>query len=353
MAEYNFQNLKAELIIRDAFKLLSIPTGMITGEQLEDAIRGLNFILSDWNNRNVNLWTLKEFYINLQPGVVDYILPPSIFQVMQCLRRELLRQNNGGTAHSYNDDGTADGGGNAAACFGDNPLLFCQQNVPDGYISYTYPNPNTISFVGIKTNEDGLFHFSFDGLVIENGVEVWVNLIEINQTFTRGNTEWFRVTMPLGYNGYRVKIHDGATMNMQKLYFCNGIQDILMSQISYYDYMSYPVKYQLSMPSVWAMNYYKQPQLTIWGAPNVNWRLLIIRASTNIAPIQSATEAVDIIPAFYNALIYGIATRLAPQLGNISPEAIGMLNAEYQNNLAIAISKNNIDLPFSLGIYNN
>ena len=70
---YNFQSITAELIIREAYERIGILGDFTTAQQLDSATRSLNFLLSDWSNRNVNLWTLDTFFIGLKPGVNSYL----------------------------------------------------------------------------------------------------------------------------------------------------------------------------------------------------------------------------------------------------------------------------------------
>ncbi len=50
---YNFQSITAELIIREAYERIGILGDFTTAQQLDSATRSLNFLLSDWSNRNV------------------------------------------------------------------------------------------------------------------------------------------------------------------------------------------------------------------------------------------------------------------------------------------------------------
>ena len=93
---YSANNIKGELIIRKAYELIGMPLSMVTAEQYNSALNIINFILSDWTNSNVNLWTLKLNPVFLTPGQASYPLPSNITKVFQVFLRSNVRQNFGG-----------------------------------------------------------------------------------------------------------------------------------------------------------------------------------------------------------------------------------------------------------------
>lgn len=129
---YSFSNIKGELIIRKAYELINMPLSMITAEQYDSALNIINFILSDWTNSNVNLWTLKLESVFLTPGQASYQLPSNIQKIFQVFLRNNVRQNFGGTP---SNDGF---GGIAANAFDGNPATRCTQTQQNGSISYDY-----------------------------------------------------------------------------------------------------------------------------------------------------------------------------------------------------------------------
>ena len=60
-------------IFEEAFERCGVE--MRTGYDFRTARRSLNFLLAEWANRGVNLWTIEQGSINLAQGVVTYDLP--------------------------------------------------------------------------------------------------------------------------------------------------------------------------------------------------------------------------------------------------------------------------------------
>ena len=46
-----------------------------TGYDFRTARRSLNFLLTEWANRGINLWTIEQGFVNLEQGVTTYDLP--------------------------------------------------------------------------------------------------------------------------------------------------------------------------------------------------------------------------------------------------------------------------------------
>ena len=131
---FNFgQNTLVQTFVDDAFEFCGVLGADISGLQKQSAITSLNFLLSNWVNKGLNLFTEQKAMIQLNVGQPTYSLAP--YTVMTT---EVTASNNtqllGGVAFSSN-------GGTAANAFNGSPTAAsaCTQNVPNGYLSYTYP----------------------------------------------------------------------------------------------------------------------------------------------------------------------------------------------------------------------
>jgi hypothetical protein len=60
-------------IFEEAFERCGVE--MRTGYDFRTARRSLNFLLAEWANRGINLWTIEQGSINLAQGVTTYDLP--------------------------------------------------------------------------------------------------------------------------------------------------------------------------------------------------------------------------------------------------------------------------------------
>ena len=60
-------------IFEEAFERCGLE--LRTGYDFRTARRSLNFLVTEWANRGINLWTIEQGYINLAQGVTTYDLP--------------------------------------------------------------------------------------------------------------------------------------------------------------------------------------------------------------------------------------------------------------------------------------
>jgi len=68
-------------IFEEAFERCGLE--LRTGYDFRTARRSLNFLIGEWANRGVNLWTIEQGSINLAQGVVTYDLPNDTVDLLE------------------------------------------------------------------------------------------------------------------------------------------------------------------------------------------------------------------------------------------------------------------------------
>jgi hypothetical protein len=68
-------------IFEEAFERCGLE--LRTGYDFRTARRSLNFLIGDWANRGINLWTIEQGYINLEQGVTTYNLPDDTVDLIE------------------------------------------------------------------------------------------------------------------------------------------------------------------------------------------------------------------------------------------------------------------------------
>lgn len=79
-------------IIEEAYERAGIEVR--TGYQFKTARRSLNYLMTDWANKGLNLWTVEQGTIPLVTGVGDYDLPDDTVDLIETV----VRQNPGNTS---------------------------------------------------------------------------------------------------------------------------------------------------------------------------------------------------------------------------------------------------------------
>jgi hypothetical protein len=349
---YSFSNIKGELIIRKAYELIGMPLSMVTAEQYNSALNIINFILSDWANSNVNLWTLKLNPVFLTPGQASYLLPSNITKIFQVFLRSNVRQLNGTPQSNTGNTYDGNGGGIAAYAFDGNPLTRCTQDVQNGNISYDYGLGVTkqISIIGIQSYVSNRPY----SLVLEASQDT-INWFPVFTPpplypYQAHVISWFYVPDPIYARAYRIRETGGYTLDIEELYFNSVSQDTNMSEVSRYEYLTYPNKSQIGRPTIYYVDYQRTPSLYIWQTAAPMYNLIMYSGQSSIETLENYTQSVDIPSYFYTPLIYGLASILAAQY---APEKEEGLKIRYQETLNPAVINNTTEVPLKLEVYGN
>jgi hypothetical protein len=350
---YAFQSLENDDLILECFERIGFAGDQLVPVQMQSAQRSLNFLLLDWINKNINLWTINKLYLPLTTGQGSYVLATSITDVLEVLQRNFTRQLNGtpqsNTLATYDNNG----GGDPLYAFDGNPLTACTQTVTNGNISYTYGEgaSQTITFIGITSNVTGSYN-----LVVEysNDNVNW-NLLNVEWSnpyvYTAGVTRWADVITPMLAMTYRIRETGGGTLNITEIYFGNNTIDLKMSPVSRDTYLSFAQKFLQARPTTYYFNKALIPKLDIWPTPTSDYQVLqysFIRTMYDAGTFFNTTS----VPAkMYPALAAGLTWMLAVKY---KPETADNLKAQYEETFAIATAKDseNVDLTLNYDIGN-
>lgn len=321
---YNFQYVQVELLIREAFENIGIFGEFVESQKLNSARRSIDFLMLEWMSKSVNLWTLEYAYMPLVTSQAQYTLPEPISDIIQINLRTSSREL-GGTANS--SDGDAD------YAFDGNPATSCNAEV-DGFISYNYGNGITqqINFVGVQS----AITTSLTSLVQTSptGDAPWTTILSLPvQTYQAGQIYWFDIPAPVQSQYYQIVETGGNVLNLTELYFNNNIFDMPISEVSRYEYFTYPNKQLQGRPSVYYVNRQIVPILYIWPVPDINYNCIQYTYKQMIQDAGIYTNTLQIPARFYPALTLGLSWKLAIKF---NPEAAAMFQAEYEKAFSIA-----------------
>jgi len=342
---YNFLSVKVELLIREAFERIGIPGEMVEYQKLDSAMRSLNFMFSHWMARGVNLWTLETAFIPLVPGQKQYTLPPQVKNLTQVSLRTSWRQL-GGTALST-------WGGDAAHAFDGDWKTACTQTAT-GIIKYDYGagNLQTITFMGIQSNVSVNCIITVGASV--NGVD-FLQLMQIPlQTYpvinyesqTYGLTQWFEIPNPGAYKAYSItNLSPPNLLNVQEIYFNNMVQDTPLSEVSRSEYLAYPMKDQTGRPTCYYLDRQIIPQLYLWPVPSSLYNCLMISYEKMLQDVGTVTNTLELPSRFYEALIWGLAHRMACKY---APDKNNYAKQYEEETLSIAMRDDTERTPISI-----
>ncbi len=359
---YNFQSVQVEILIREAFERIGILGEFLDTLKLESAKRSINLLLIEWMDKTTNLWTLQNAFLTLIPMQGQYTLPAYLLDVVQVNLRNSSRQTTptGVAKSNLTDSYDGTGAGVAANAFDNSSTTGCVQTAINGNISYAFgisnPGPNevvntnTITFVGIQSNVPRDYTLIIEQCPIDKDpldVNSWKTIIEIpEQTYLEGITQWFDVPTPVEAKAYRVCETGGEILNIREIFFNNNLFDFNISNVSRYEYNTYPNKDLQSRPSVYYLD--RQPAnpiLNIWPVPAIQYNCLSYSYKKMMQDVGKLTDTIEIPAKMYPALIWGLTYYLALKF---KPELAEMAEAKYERSFEIATKEDTEDVIISI-----
>ena len=335
---FNFQSIQVELLIREAFERIGILGDFVEPVKLDSAKRSINLLLLDWMSKSINLWTLQGTYLPLVTGQRQYFLPNTVSDVIQANLRTSTRQLNGTAA-------TSDGG-IAINAFDGDTTTSCIQTGADGNISYDYGVGATqqINFIGIQSNTTTLYTIYVDSSV-DN--VIWTPLFAMPaQVFTTGVIIWADVPTPVNTRSYRIRENGGQTLDIQEIYFNNNVLDYTISDVSKYEYNTYPNKYLKGRPTIYYLDRQSsEPIINLWPTPSNQYNCLFYSYKKMMQDAGLYTNALEIPSRFYPALVWGLSWQLALKF---NPKLVEMLKGEYEQAFAIATKEDSENVPIRI-----
>lgn len=297
-----FGSPQNEQIIYDAYERIGILPDLVTGQKVKTANRSINFILQSWVNKGLNLWTVQQAMISLNPNQTSYTLPDHAIDILEATIRTSTR-NLGGTAFTS-------AGGVAQNAFDNNLTTACTQTAPNGYISYNWGTSlYTISMVGIQSFVDAnytlRFEYSFDNITWTLAGSQPIQLYPQLQLI------WFTIRVPVPANYFRVRETAGATLNVAELYYNSSLNDTTITRSSRAEYIAYPNKSQTGRPSTFYVDRQIAPTVYLWPTPDPQYNNMYYTFTRQIQDIGALTNTADIPARFLEALTAMLAFKLA------------------------------------------
>jgi hypothetical protein len=327
-----FINVTANEIIIESFERIGLTLPELVGNPLISAINSLNILLTDWAKYN-NLYSIQPFMVNLTTGQKSYQLPIGTADVPE---REVsianITRQLGGVASSSS--------GVAQNAFDGNSTTSCTQTASNGYIAYNFNNnPGfALDYIGIQSNTTQQYtlaiEYSFDN---SNWINIYPVINNQNppttglQTYLAGQQVWYvnKVAQLAPY--WRIRETNGATLDIQELYFCTHNISRQISLLSRSQYLGIATKDLTGSVSSYLLNRDINPSIILWPVPDgkLDYPYLILNLKVLSPQIIYLTDILNIPNRFYEAFCANLALKLAQKdkiMGiEISPDKMANL----------------------------
>lgn len=329
-------NTEIDDLLRESFERIGVIGNDLTGLQVQSAIMSANLELTAWQGRVPLSWTRKRFMTSIYIGQPNYILPKSITRILDVVATQPYRLNTGGTAFSS-------AGGNAANCFDPTATAGTVQTSANGYISYNYgvSNSQSIQYVGV-TPVDSQASYT---LVVEysfDNVNWFTAYTAPTQLYFANQVTWFVIENAINAQVWRIRETNGATLSIGQLFFgqptTTGTGDRTLTPLSYTEWMQIPTKNNQGFPSSYFYNEQIQPTITLWPLPGPTslanqFTALLYTAYQYSQDVTNLFNEFDVPQRFYDALVAGIAARLAAKF---APDKFPLLKQEASEAFQLA-----------------
>lgn len=295
-------NIEIDNILWESYGRAGFTPSYVEGLKVEQGIRSINLTLNSWLNRGLNLWTVEQGVLALNPNQSFYTLPTGTSDVLEVALRTSIRRL-GGTPFSS-------AGGTASNAFDGNINTACTQNAPNGYISYSWGNNQyAIQMVGIQSAETLTYQLVFE---YSNDNTTWTSVLSVpSQEFVQNKLVWFVVPVPINGKQFRVRELGGETLNIEELYFSNALNDTSMGRVSRMEYVQQPNKNLTgSRPTSFWVNRGVNPNIYIWPTPSAEWNALYYTRIQGPQDITSLTNTPSIPARFVDALCAEVGWRV-------------------------------------------
>lgn len=342
----NYDPFASDIVI-DAYDRLSIFD--LNGKHLQSARRSLNLLLtSDWSNRGIQLWKMEQVVFPLIEGVIQYNLTRDVAAVYDCYRRQYSMNGPQSYPTSFSTvintpNVTIDLPGNSS------PIgSYIGVQIPvavGGLVVYGFyqviANP-TANSVTVDARADAASTITNGGAVPQfqttSGSQN-VSVVLTAHGLTAGDPFNAAVSTTVGgitiYGAYVIQsITDADTFVIQASSnalsstsaYENGGQsyiavqneitpytDIIMTQLSRYDYAAQADKTAPGAPTTLWVNKQIIPQVSVWpvtdGTGPYELHMWVMKQIEDVNP--SGGQTLDLPPRFYYALVSDLARDLS------------------------------------------
>lgn len=333
--QYTFPAIDADLIIRDAFERCGIPNWQEDGLKYDAARRSLNFLLSHWPNRGLNLFTNFQGIIPIVVGQNMYRMPANISKILEAKLVNSNRLLNGTPQSNTTTSFDNTGGGTASIPFNQNPQagVGCLQTAPNGNISYTYNlnpmTPQAILYVGVTTAVTQVYQLVIECSFLTNPQpQDWITVYQAqSMTYYYGLTQWFSLPNTFTTANWRIRETGGNTLNIAQIYFNIPYYSLPMKPVGRDLFFQFPTNSQSALSTTYWNNRIIDISFDVWALPVEGYQFFVYNAVRQIQDIGSFFNSLDIGPKFVEAATAGLAYKLAQKY---APERISDLDMAYK-----------------------
>lgn len=303
-------------VIDNAIRRCRVPAQQITSEHIEIANDQLYLLLGELANRGTPLWCIEKVLVPLYDGQGGVTLASSTVDVLNSSLRSL--QTVTGTNTTTSTSVTTDFG--SATFVTTVGVRWSAASVP----------------INLQRSTDNV---------------TWTTIQSETPSAVSGEWTWFDLDTSIAAAYFRVLATSGV-LSASHVYLGNTPTEIPLSRMNRDDYTSLPNKFfQSSRPlQFWFDRQVRQPIMHMWPVPNsaATTSQLVIWRQRYIMDVGSMTQEVEVPQRWYEALVAGLAARMAMEIIEVDPAIIPMLDQKAAIALNIAQMEERDNSPMTI-----
>lgn len=276
--------IEVDDLMSHAMRLSGLPASRLTPENVVIIKQLLHYLLIEFGNLGVNLWTISRRLFGLYPGEVEIALPVGTIDVLNYSYRIMQRLIPVATA-------TTAGGTTEFLSDGDVETV-CTQSGPDGTLEFGVEA--FVNVVGILPGATADWSFVFEGS--RDGVSWFLLKTVTTLPVTDRRWAWYQLEPSCVVPFFRIRATDGTTLILREVFLCTTYQDIPMARLNKDDYASFPYKQFPSNQTLqfWLDRQADYPRMVLWPSPQTTFAALWVSLQMQVQDVGTQINALSV-----------------------------------------------------------
>ena len=294
-------------VIDLAVKRCKLKPEQITPEIIATANDELYLMLSALGNMNIPLWAIEKHIYGIVEGNPNLVTNTGTVDVLEATLR-YLQQVTGTNTDTVQSRTIA------------------------------FDTPTTVTTVGVRwggpskpltlARSDDNFAYTF------------LDIYPAVSPATVGEWTWYDIADPIPALFFLVQTVDLSPFVFLEIYTGNMPSEIPLARLNRDDYTNLPNKFFPSQRPLqyWFDRQVRQPVMRLWPAPNASaiHQQIVVWAKRQIMDVGSMTQELEVPQRWYDAIVAGLAARIAQAETDVNPDLIAPLQATAAMTLTIA-----------------
>jgi hypothetical protein len=303
-------------VIDNAIRRCKLTAQQITAEYIDIANDQLFLMLSEWANDGTPLWCIQKSIYPLYDGANYVVTYEGTVDILNSNLRYL--QEVTGTNTDTATTRTIDYGN--AAFVTTVGVLWSAAAVP----------------IALETSDDGV---------------VWEVIQTETPTASAGEWTWFDLQICRAKQYFRVTAITG-TLGFSQIYTGNMPTEIPLARMNRDDYTNLPNKaFQSNRPlQYWLDRQAQSPVMNLWPVPNAGATTsqIVVWAQRHIMDVGTMTEEIEVPQRWYEAVVAGLAAKMALELAEVDPAMIPLLDQKFMQAFVTAQAEERDNSPMMI-----